>query len=189
MDALECVQLLLPVGLCVVAIDFAGSGLSDGEHVTLGANEKRDLTALLAFLRSDASPFAVDRIALWGRSMGAVTSLLYSADDSSVTALVLDSPYSDLMALCRELVGHVVKFRVPGFAVSGALRVVRSSIKSRAGVDIGELAPIGVVERCQMPAMFCHGKDDDFVKPRHSKLLHAKYGGEKSLHLVAGDHK
>ena len=60
--------VLLALGVAVFAFDFAGSGKSDGEHVTLGYFEREDLMCVVAHLR--ATPF-VSTIALWGRSMGA----------------------------------------------------------------------------------------------------------------------
>lgn len=189
LDAIDIVPLLLPHGICVVAIDFIGSGLSSGDFVTLGWNEQRDLAAVIAFLRNaELSPFTVEKVALWGRSMGAVTSLMAIRSDPSIAAAVLDSPYSDLPLLCRQLVSRVITVKVPGFAVSTGLRIVRSSVKSRAGVDIAELTPIKFVSECHVPVLFCHGERDDFVQPMHSRALHDAYGGEKSLHIVTGDH-
>ncbi len=188
LDATDIIPLLLMYGMCVVALDFCGSGLSSGDFVTLGWNEQKDLASVIAFLRSDKSPYNVERVALWGRSMGAVTSLLHVRKDPSIAAVVLDSPYSDLPLLCRQLVGHVVTVKIPGFAVSTGLKIVRSSVKSRAGVDITDLTPIKFVAECQAPALFVHGEQDDFVQPMHSKALHEKYGGDKSIHLVEGDH-
>ena len=52
-----------------------GSGLSQGQWVTLGCREVEDLEVAVAYLRGSGR---VTTIALWGRSMGAVTSLLYS---------------------------------------------------------------------------------------------------------------
>lgn len=40
-DASEAAIILLPSKITVFTLDFAGSGLSDGEHVTLGWNEVR----------------------------------------------------------------------------------------------------------------------------------------------------
>jgi pimeloyl-ACP methyl ester carboxylesterase len=189
LDATDIVPLLLPHNICVVALDFIGSGLSSGEFVTLGWNEQKDLAAVVAYLRDpERAPFTVAKIALWGRSMGAVTSLMCLRADPSIAAAVLDSPYSDLPLLCRQLVSHVITVKLPGFAVSTGLRIVRSSAKSRAGVDIMELTPIKFVGECHVPALFCHGENDDFVKPMHSRALHDAYGGEKSIHIVAGDH-
>lgn len=38
-DACEAAIILLPVNITVFTLDFSGSGLSGGEHVTLGWNE------------------------------------------------------------------------------------------------------------------------------------------------------
>jgi hypothetical protein len=40
-DASEAAIILLPSNITVFTLDFSGSGLSEGEHVTLGSNEVR----------------------------------------------------------------------------------------------------------------------------------------------------
>ena len=55
--------LLLPAGVAVAALDFSGSGLSDGAHVSLGAREAEDLADLVEFLASERGPRC--RIAIW----------------------------------------------------------------------------------------------------------------------------
>ena len=62
-----------------------GSGLSDGNWVTLGAHEVDDLETVVSHLRST---YAESAIGLWGRSMGAVTALLYSQRDPSIAGVV-----------------------------------------------------------------------------------------------------
>ena len=62
-----------------------GSGLSDGDWVTLGAREVDDLAAVVRHLRGGG---AVSTIGLWGRSMGAVTALLYAQRDPSIAGVV-----------------------------------------------------------------------------------------------------
>ena len=42
-------------------------------------------------------------LALWGFSMGAVTALLHADRDPRVGALILDSPFSSLTKLVKEL--------------------------------------------------------------------------------------
>ena len=54
--AIPCTSLgtLLSLGVAVVvSFDFAGSGLSDGEYVTLGANERLDCRAVVTYLRAE----------------------------------------------------------------------------------------------------------------------------------------
>lgn len=62
-----------------------GSGNSQGDWVTLGAHEVEDLAVVVAHLR-ETYPSAT--IGLWGRSMGAVTALMYSAKDPSIAGVV-----------------------------------------------------------------------------------------------------
>jgi pimeloyl-ACP methyl ester carboxylesterase len=89
--------------------------------VTLGANEVEDLSCLVEFIRAGDH---TTTLALWGRSMGAVTSLLYSERDPSVAGLVLDSPFSNLTDLMRELAQEQ---RIPLWSMVGgtALKLMR----------------------------------------------------------------
>ena len=67
-EVLPQLTCLLALGVAVFAFDFAGSGKSDGEYVTLGYFEREDLMCVVAHLRATD---VVSTIALWGRSMGA----------------------------------------------------------------------------------------------------------------------
>ncbi|PKA62626.1 hypothetical protein AXF42_Ash012213 [Apostasia shenzhenica] len=113
-DASEAAIILLPSNITVFALDFSGSGLSEGDHVTLGYNEKDDLRAVVNHLRADAN---VSFIGLWGRSMGAVTCLMYGAEDPSIAGMVLDSPFSNLVELMMELV-DTYKYPLPKFTLT-----------------------------------------------------------------------
>ena len=54
--------------------DFTGSGASEGDYVSLGYYEQLDLKVVIEFLRGLDN---IGKIGIWGRSMGAVTSILY----------------------------------------------------------------------------------------------------------------
>jgi dipeptidyl aminopeptidase/acylaminoacyl peptidase len=85
-------QQLLTSGINLCSFDFSGCGLSEGEWVTLGWKEQKDLSAVLAYLNGLGT---VSKIGLWGRSMGASTSIMYMADNQdTVHAAVLDSGFS-----------------------------------------------------------------------------------------------
>ncbi len=51
LDAGDVVRLMLPHDVCVACLDFAGSGLSGGDFITLGALEPQDLKVIITFLR------------------------------------------------------------------------------------------------------------------------------------------
>ncbi|XP_073116754.1 uncharacterized protein [Elaeis guineensis] len=172
-DASEAAIILLPSKITVFTLDFSGSGLSDGEHVTLGWNEKDDLRAVVNYLRTDGN---VSCIGLWGRSMGAVTSLMYGAEDPSIAGMVLDSPFSNLVDLMMELV-DTYKYPFPKFTVKIAIQHMRRIIKKKANFDIMDLDTIQVAKCCFVPVLLGHAIDDDFIHPHHSERIYNAYVG------------
>ncbi|XP_034686422.1 uncharacterized protein LOC117914992 isoform X1 [Vitis riparia] len=183
-DASEAAIILLPSNITVFTLDFSGSGLSGGEHVTLGWHEKDDLKAVVDHLRADGN---VSLIGLWGRSMGAVTSLMYGAEDPSIAGMVLDSPFSDLVDLMMELV-DTYKFRLPKFTVKFAIQYMRKAIQKKAKFDITDLNTIKVAKSCFVPVLLGHAIDDDFILPHHADRIFEAYVGDKNIIKFEGDH-
>lgn len=123
LEALESVPHLLPSNITLFCFDFAGCGMSEGEYISLGWYEREDLETIINYLRKERR---VSTIGLWGRSMGAVTALLYGDRDPSIAGMVLDSPFQNMKMLIDELARHYTK--IPGFLISGALKLVKSTI-------------------------------------------------------------
>jgi len=170
-DAEEVMGLLLPAGIAVAALDFSGSGLSDGAHVSLGAFEAEDLADLIALLAAERGPGC--RIAIWGRSMGAVAALLAAAAEAreaaaaaagsspssstpparpppktNIAAVVLDSPFSSLPELMAELVAKQRLLPLPRALLSPngfLLRMMARSVEKRAGFDLRGVVPVRAV--------------------------------------------
>ena len=194
LEVLPQLSYLLGLGVSVLSFDFAGSGKSDGDYVSLGHYERDDLAAVIAHLRSeDAAASTASKtstIALWGRSMGAATCLMHASRDPSIACMVVDSAFADLTQLATEMVerGKEHGVNVPGFVTTVALRMIRGSVKKQAGFDLRQCAPIRHVDRCFVPALFVHGRDDVFIKSHHSADLHERYAGDKNLVVVDGDH-
>ncbi|XP_013631543.1 PREDICTED: uncharacterized protein LOC106337066 isoform X3 [Brassica oleracea var. oleracea] len=183
-DASEAAIVLLPSNITIFTLDFSGSGLSGGDYVTLGWNEKDDLKAVVEYLRTDGN---VSLIGLWGRSMGAVTSLMYGAEDPSIAAMVLDSPFSDLVDLMMELV-DTYKFPLPKFTIKFAIQYMRRAVQKRAKFDITDLNTIKVAKSCFVPVLFGHAIDDDFIRPHHSERIYEAYIGDKNIIKFEGGH-
>ena len=51
MDAYDAVRVLLPLNITVFCLDLSGSGLSEGQYITLGVRESEDLRSVMAYLR------------------------------------------------------------------------------------------------------------------------------------------
>jgi len=182
-EALQAVEVLLPSNITLFCFDFAGCGKSEGEYISLGWYERDDVDTIIEHLRTSGS---VSTIGLWGRSMGAVTSLMHADRDPSIGGIVLDSPFSDLRLLAEELVKNHTK--IPKLIVSGAMALIRSTIKSKAKFDIDNLVPMNHVQAGFVPALFVAGKEDNFIDPHHAKDLYEKYAGDKNIVIVDGDH-
>ncbi|KAJ6991792.1 hypothetical protein NC653_015208 [Populus alba x Populus x berolinensis] len=104
--------------------------------ILLPSNITRDdLKVVVSYLRSNKQ---ISCIGLWGRSMGAVTSLLYGAEDPSIAGMVLDSAFANLFDLMMELV-DVYKIRLPKFTVKMAVQYMRWVIQKKAKFDIMDL--------------------------------------------------
>ena len=185
LEALSCLPLLLRYNITLFCLDCAGSGLSDGEYVSLGYFERDDLAVVVDHLRQSGT---VGCIGLWGRSMGAATALLHSDRDPSIAGMVLDSPFTSLRSLAEELVEMFIGVNLPKWMVSIAMNLIRSTIKSKAHFDINELSPISHVDKAFIPALFVAAEGDSFIRPDHAKKLYTAYAGDKNLIIVDGDH-
>lgn len=185
LEALDTLQPILQMGLMLFAFDFAGCGQSQGDNITLGFYEKDDAEAIVEFLRKSGS---VSTIAFWGRSMGAATALLHGHRDPSIAAMVLDSPFSSLEQLTNEVIDRAQLKHKPRLLIRAGVRMIRSTIMKKTGLDILRLKPIENVNKCYIPAIFVAGKDDAFIPPHHTGDIFEQYAGDKDLIMVAGGH-
>ena len=179
MEGLNMAKVLLKRDINLFIFDFAGSGLSEGEYISLGYHENHDLGNVIDFVEKIPG---VGKIGLWGRSMGAATGMIYTHKDKRVRAVCLDSPFADFERLARELVKKHLSFNLPGFIVGGMLSIVRGTILKKNGLDIDKLKPIEVAGKTTTPIIFVHAIKDELIDVKHSMDLFNMYAGqEKSL--------
>eukprot|EP00439_Symbiodinium_sp_Y106_P036611 s763_g4.t1 len=187
LEAFDALPVLLPLDVTVFSLDLSGSGRSDGEYISLGYHEddfvEQDLRTALEYLRQQQN---VTSIGLWGRSMGASTSILRAAEDNNIAACVLDSAFKelaetiwrDLKSVAEELVGKG-RFPLPTFLTGWAFDMVRTEVSTRAGFDILELSPISRAPKAACPGFFGVASDDTFA-------LHNAWGGHKHFRVFDG---
>jgi len=184
-EANDLVQALLPRGLDVFAFDFPGCGLSEGDYVTLGAQEAEHLDTVVKHLKKCPN---VGRLALWGRSMGAATVLLYSSQhQEDVDCLVVDSCFTSLYALVQETAKE--KFGLSEFLSRFVFKLMKRSIRKRTGHDIEEVDVVRAASACVAPVLFGCANSDTLVRPEHTKEVYSAYrGSDKSLMHFQGSH-
>lgn len=184
LDVFSVLPHVLSCGLTLFCLDFAGSGMSDGEYVSLGYFEQHDLRVVLAYLRSQGS---VTRIAVWGRSMGAVTALLHASTDHGIAACVFESPFADFHGLIMDQFATHLPL-VPCWLVDRVLSAICSEVHERAGFDPRWLRPVQQAPAGCCPALFCAAEGDKLVPSGHVKSLEDAWGGESHLVTFEGGH-
>ena len=175
---------LLKKNINICSFDFEGSGYSEGEYISLGYHEKKQLKNVVDFVENYPG---VGNIGLWGRSMGASTSLIYASMDKRIKAIVVDSPFTDFRRVAKEMCMAQVSF--PGFLIEGDISIIGKSVYNRNKMKINEIKPIEAVKKCDIPVIFVHAKDDEMVNFQHTLDLYNNYRGiNKEIKEVNGGH-
>ena len=184
----EALPLLGPMGdlgVDLMCFDFAGSGYSSGSYTTLGLWESEDLRAVIAEAKN---VFGAEQIALWGRSMGAATAILFAADNpNSVEYLVLDSPFTDIEQLVRDIGNN---YTALGKYLAGFFfNLVRDDIKQEIGVDLSLIRPLEACSKITIPAAFIIADGDTMVTPQRIQQMFNKMNSvQKRMLVIQGTH-
>jgi acetyl esterase/lipase len=147
--------------------------MSDGEFISLGHYESQDVMLIVEYLRKQKE---TSLIGLWGRSMGAVSTLMHADKDPGLACIVLDSPFCSLNELAVDLAKS--RANVPTFIIDLVLSIMKSTIRDKAGFSIDDLNPLkNNVSQSYSPAFFLSAEEDELIKPDHAKRLHDAYLG------------
>lgn len=94
LDALNLIPCIPKYRLAVAAFDFAGCGNSEKQYLTYGRYEVEDARLFLQEVRRRLN---VGKVTIWGRSMGAVTAIMFAHKyPDLIDGLVLDGPFKRL---------------------------------------------------------------------------------------------
>ena len=182
-EGLNMMTILLKNNINLFVFDFSGSGISEGKYISLGYHEKEDLNVVMDFV---CKLPGVGKIGLWGRSMGAATTMLYAHKDPRVSAICMDSPFAEFRRLAKEMCLNVIK--IPDFLLEGAINLVKSTVKKKNGLDIDKLRPIDCAAKTTIPAIFIHAEADELISYEHTFELCEAYMGEKTVKYCLGFH-
>ncbi|WP_215114768.1 alpha/beta fold hydrolase [Exiguobacterium sp. s70] len=163
-------------GYQFLTFDFRGSGISEGDRVTVGAKEQSDLAAAIAYAkeRSDGP------IVLYGVSMGAATALA-TADETDVAAVIADSPFSDLRGYLET--NLPVWSDLPNFPFTPVIMTVTPWF---TGLDADVVKPIDDMAQIEAPVLLIHSQGDDAIPVSESEKL-AKAGEDVELWVTEND--
>ncbi|EAS06230.2 alpha/beta fold hydrolase (macronuclear) [Tetrahymena thermophila SB210] len=184
-EALTTFNYVLPRSI-LFCFDFAGAGKSDGQYVTLGINESEDLSLVVDYIRNN---IGVQKIALWGRSMGASTAINYCANNpNKVSVMALDSGFIKLSFILEEIGKQRTK--IPNILVDAVLHFIKNKIKNVLNMDIFQLdllEQIKKINNCE-GIIFCSAQNDSIINSYHTQKLFETYRGDKKIIKFEGDH-
>ena len=165
--------------IALLLFDFAGCGKSEGDYVSLGYHEKNDLDGVINFVSKN---YPIGNISLWGRSMGAVTAILYAEKNSSkITSMILDSPFNELSTVVKEYAAK--NFNLPGILLTMAIKMISGNIEKKIGYNIFDLNPGKAAKKIIVPAQFICGKNDKLVPPKTVIDIYKNYKAKKKVLL------
>ena len=168
---LETAVVYEEAGFDVLMLDLRAHGESEGERVTVGYREVRDVRGALSWL--DRRGLDPNRVVLHGWSMGGAAAIR-AAPGTGVAAVVEESAYADLPPLLRERLPEVSG--LPAFFTPGILFVGRLSL----GIDPWVVRPVEEAERLSregVPFMIIHSRDDKVVPFEHAETLAKAHPG------------
>lgn len=179
------VWFLVPLmhrGYNLVMFDFRAHGRSTGRICTYGLHERRDVMAVVDWLRRER-PAQSRRIVGLGSSLGATALVLAAAEDERLAALVIDSPFVSP----RELAEHHTA-RVPLLGPA-FIRFVLWEMSGWTGADfLTESAEAAVARLGARPVLVVHGDEDVLMPASHAQRLYDAARGPRELWFGPGPH-
>jgi pimeloyl-ACP methyl ester carboxylesterase len=141
--------------------------------VSFGYYECEQVRPVVAWLREQSE----EKLYLWGRSMGAVTALLYQSKYSGIDGLVLDSPFHSLHEIFVSQ--FVLLTKLPKVLGEGVMLVASRTFKSLLRFSMSELDILELLA-IDCPAFIIANPKDALAGPS-STLIYNKCRGERKI--------
>lgn len=90
----------------------------------MGYYEKGDAELVIDHIKKTKK---ISSVGIWGRSMGAATSLMLGTNRTDIEFIVADSSFVDIQILCREVAKK--QYKLPNFLAKMAWGYIRKKIR------------------------------------------------------------
>ena len=167
-------------GYNVLTPDLRGNGDSEGDYFGMGWLDRADMLLWIDYIIDlDASA----EIVLYGASMGGATVMMTAGEDlpDNVKAIVEDCGYTSVWDIFSDELDYL--FGLPDFPLLYIADVI-SDI--RAGYSFREASSLEQISNAEVPVLFIHGSEDNFVATDMVYELYEACPTEKDLLIVEG---
>ena len=166
------------MGYSLLIIDNRISNKSEGNYITFGIKESEDVICWINYLNKN---YLLSKIVLAGVSMGTSTILmsLKDIDDKmNVICALADCGYIRAYDEILYCIKHY-------FHINGNLFITMINFwcKVFAKYDLKEKDTLTSLSNANIPILFIHGEDDDFVPCENTIINYDKYHGPKKIVL------
>lgn len=166
----------------ILLIDACRHGQSDGYIRGLGIKDVNDLICWNRYLIKEYGN--KHQIILYGKEAGANTILKAASKHllKNVKAIISDGAYTSVY----DILGYrmVKDYKVPKFPT---MRMIKRKIKQEIKINIKESYPL-MLKHNDIPTIFIHMKDDDFVPLDMVYPLYNTNRGSKVLFVLKDEH-
>lgn len=136
--------------------DLRGHGQSEGDYIGMGWDDRYDIISWINYIIAK-DPQA--QIILYGVSMGGSTVMNVAGENlsSQVKAVIEDCGYTS--------VWDIFQYHIPMEKWQSEIALHMASIvtRLRAGYALEDVDTLKQVQKSQIPILFIHGSEDDFV--------------------------
>lgn len=166
-------------GYNIFLVDHTAAGESEGDYISFGYYESRDLLLWTNFL---VETFGSDiKIALHGISMGCATVLLLAGNENlpeNVKFVISDCGYTS----AKEQFESVLKKKhIPSKPLIATAGLINKAV---CRYSLGDVRPIDAVKKTKLPMLFIHGSSDGLVPKEMALDMYAVCPTEKDILIV-----
>lgn len=175
-------EYLKKAGYSTLLIDLRGFGESEGNKITFGINEWKEIEAAYDYMKS-LTENKDKKIGFLGISMGAVISITAKGITGKGDFIIASTPYASFKSLFEF---QIKKRRLPSLLL---LPILRIAATLELGLNYEHHAAINMIKKVKVPIFITSAKQDKVVNSNDAKSIFDKAIGPKEYWQTNTSHR